>query len=200
MRAVARWQCMASTVTVAPAKSSISRSAGTAVISLPSAATVTWPSTGRSSAAHALTRCKGEAPAVRSNDRRKLLPSTATTPDRTAANAAMKRWNAAWNAAGSRSRKMRLNVSWLGGPPASVRNSRSSSSFASAKSAISTQLSAPHRLAHSAMNKTFSRSCCRRFPVRGSSTPSNAARNRSIVASPSREADNRIPHPNHFIP
>ena len=46
-------------------------------------------------------------------------------------------------AAGSSSRNSRENVSWLGRPPGSARKSRNSASRSRAKSAKSTQLSAP---------------------------------------------------------
>lgn len=73
-------------------------------------------------------------------------------------------------ARGSSSRNTRLNVSWLGTPFSSRRNSRNRSSRSAAKSAKSEQCSAPHTDAVSAMVKTSSRSWRLALPVRGSVT------------------------------
>ena len=81
--------------------------------------------------------CKADWPLALSCERRKTLPSIATTPWHCRENAAMNRWNAAPNLTGSSSRNSRLNVSWLGNPLLRLRNSRRNDSFAFANSAIS---------------------------------------------------------------
>src|SRR3954464_8854508 len=73
---------MASAVTIVPWSDNSASSFGTAVISLLLPSTATCPSTSRWSAAQALTRCRGDCPAARSNERRRVLPSRATTPAR----------------------------------------------------------------------------------------------------------------------
>ena len=75
-----RWQLSASAVTMQPSSDSIARSLGTAVISLDFASTAIWPRTNRCSPPQALTMCSGEPAEARSNERRKVLPSTAITP------------------------------------------------------------------------------------------------------------------------
>lgn len=76
-------------------------------------------------------------------------------------------------AAGSRSRKIRENVSWLGIPFSSRRKSRNKTSRSTAKSAKSEQLSAPQIDAVSAIVRTSKRSCRLAFPVRGSGKAAN---------------------------
>jgi hypothetical protein len=46
---------------------------------------------------HALTMCNADLPLARSNERRKTLPSMATTPSNCSENCAMKRWNESGN-------------------------------------------------------------------------------------------------------
>src|SRR4051812_24450043 len=53
---------------------------------------------------------------TRSNERRSVLPSTATTPRRLSAKRCMKRVKQVSNAFGSSRRNTRLKVSWLGVP------------------------------------------------------------------------------------
>src|SRR5215204_5712623 len=81
---------MASAVTTTPERLSILSNCGTAVISLDLSPTATCPSPRRCSAAQAETRCSGEAPAARSNERRSVLPSSATTPGQPSAKWRMK--------------------------------------------------------------------------------------------------------------
>ena len=73
--AISFWQPIASSVTVAPLSSSSSNNSGMAVISLDFASTATCPKVSRVSLAQALTRCKGERPAARVDEPRRVLPS-----------------------------------------------------------------------------------------------------------------------------
>ena len=182
--AVAFWQCIASAVTVQPSSASSAKISGGAVISLPS--TLRWPSTSRCAQLQALIRWSGPQPARRSNERRAVLPSTATTCSIRAAKAATKRPKQASNPAGSSSRNRRENVSWLGMPPGSARKRRKNGSFARPNAAMSTQLSAPHHVAPSAISRISSRSCRCALPVRGSARSAKHARNRSMPPLPSR--------------
>ncbi len=111
-----------------------------------------------------LTRCSGVVLRPRSKAPRSALPSTETTPLICWAKAAMNSRNAASKANGSRMRNTRLNVSWLGIPCSSPRNCRSNPSFATPKSAMSAQPSAPHSTAAKAMTRISVRSC-RAFPA-----------------------------------
>lgn len=77
---VARWQCIASAVIARPISASNSSSLGRAVISFDLPSTAIWPRNSRSSQAQALTRCSGDFADARSKERRRVLPSTATTP------------------------------------------------------------------------------------------------------------------------
>src|SRR5215208_1866997 len=56
--------------------------------------------------------CGGDLPAARSNERRSVLPSTATTPRRVSAKRRRKRVKQVSNAFGSSRRDTRLKVSW----------------------------------------------------------------------------------------
>ena len=112
-----------------------------------------------------MTKCSGVARAPASQAPARDLPSIATTvpaspvrPDRRSAKAAVKRRNAISNAAGSRKRKTRLNVSWLGIPCGRASNSRRRGSLARPNSAMSQQVSAPHRVAAKAMTKISAKS------------------------------------------
>src|SRR5215208_5261338 len=58
-----------------PLRSKLCSSVRAAVISFSPGATATWPSTRRRSQAKALTTCRGEVWAARSNERRSVLPS-----------------------------------------------------------------------------------------------------------------------------
>src|SRR4028119_1899382 len=77
--AIAVWQPMASTVTMLFPRANRSRSSGMAVIPFDWSSTQRWPSTRSCSLAQALTRCSGACPCLRSNERRSVLPSMATT-------------------------------------------------------------------------------------------------------------------------
>src|SRR3954468_21820006 len=98
-----------------PLSDNSSSSCGTAVISLDLPSTATWPSSRRCSADQAWTICSGDLPVTRSNERRSVLPSTATTPRRLSAKRCMKRVKQVSNAFGSSRRNTRLKVSWLSG-------------------------------------------------------------------------------------
>src|SRR5829696_8754354 len=101
---------MASAVTPTPERLSILSNCGTAVISLDLSPTATCPSTRRCSVAQAETRCSGEAPAARSKERRRVLPSSATTPGQPSAKWRMKtsrRGTALDQAVGTPARKYR---------------------------------------------------------------------------------------------
>jgi len=78
--AMSRWQLSASTVTIVPLSEIISSSFGTAVISVDLASVAICASTGRCSQPRGLTICRGDLPLARSNERRRTLPSIATTP------------------------------------------------------------------------------------------------------------------------
>ena len=78
-------------VTMAPFSESILSSLGTAVISLDLASVAICASTRRCSQPQALTMCRGDLPLARSNERRKTLPSMATTPSIPLEKAAMNR-------------------------------------------------------------------------------------------------------------
>src|SRR4051794_29100931 len=73
------WQPMASSVTMLFFRASRSSSSGMAVISFDVSSTQRWPSTRSCSLAQALTRCSGACSCLRSNERRSVLPSMATT-------------------------------------------------------------------------------------------------------------------------
>src|SRR3954453_20102278 len=132
---------MASAVTTTPERLSILSNCGTAVISLDLSPTATCPSTRRCSAAQAETRCSGEAPAARSKERRRVLPSSATTPGQPSAKWRMNARKQAWNCAGSSSRNTRENVSWLGMPCRSVGTSSRKVGLARPNRTMSVQVS-----------------------------------------------------------
>ena len=114
------------------------------IVSLDFASVATCASTRRCSQPHALTMCSDDLPLARSNERRRTLPSMATTPWHCRENLEVKRWNDAWNWSGSSWRNRRLNVSWLGGPLASRRKPRRNFSFSRANRAMSTAPWPPH--------------------------------------------------------
>ena len=97
---------------------------------------------------------------------RRLWPEEArvrrATPCETFANASV-------ISAGSSRRKRRLKLSWLGAPCGRSTICANSASLAAAKSAMSTQVLAPHRVAASAMNSIAAKSC-RALKSRGSRT------------------------------
>src|SRR5262245_7222300 len=170
--AMARLQCKASAVTMQPlSDSSLIASKAPATSLRPGARRCA--KTSRCSAAQTLTTCRGVALAPLAKAPLIALPSIATTPLRRLllAKATMNCAKAASKATGSSRRNTRLKVSWLGMPCSRRRISRSISSLALPKSAMSEQLSAPHRTAASAMNSS-SRRLYRAFPARGSSTAS----------------------------
>ena len=88
---MARWQLSASAVTIVPFSDSISSSFGTAVISLDLASVAICASTRRCSQPQAQTMCNGDLPLALSNERRRTLPSIATTPSHGSEKPAMKR-------------------------------------------------------------------------------------------------------------
>ena len=78
--AMVRWQPIASMVTTAPCNSSNCNNSGIAVISFDLFATLHCPSTSRCCELHAEIIWIGPCSAARSNERRNVFPSTATTP------------------------------------------------------------------------------------------------------------------------
>src|SRR3954469_25225017 len=113
---------MASRVTMLPCRANWSSNAGMAVISLDLSATQRWPSTGPCALAQALTMCSGARSCLRSNERRSVLPSMATTSrSKPAASEAAQAVKQASNASGSISMKTRRNVSCEGMPFGSSR-------------------------------------------------------------------------------
>ncbi len=79
VRAISFWQPMASMVSMQPDTSSCWSNSGIAVISLDLASVRVWPSTREFSEAQALTMWMASLPALRSRERRRVLPSTAIT-------------------------------------------------------------------------------------------------------------------------
>ena len=67
-------------VTIVPFSASMASNFGTAVISFDFASVAIWASTMRCSQPQALTMCSAEVFEARSNERRRTLPSIATTP------------------------------------------------------------------------------------------------------------------------
>jgi hypothetical protein len=106
----------------------------------------------------------------------------------------MKAVKASANAFGSRSRKTRLTVSWLGGLYGRSTISRNSSARPAAKSAMSTQLLAPHRVADSDTNRIIP-SLCRALKSRGSFTSRKIDKSATIGPSQQRESPLRISFP-----
>src|ERR671913_2573070 len=102
---------MASAVTPPPERLSLLSHCGTAVIAWDLSPTAPCPSTRRCSVAQAETRGSGEAPAARSKERRRVLPSSATTPGQPSAKWRMKpesrRGTALDQAVGTPARKYR---------------------------------------------------------------------------------------------
>jgi hypothetical protein len=94
-----------------PFSDSISSSFGTAVISLDLASVAICASTRRCSQPQALTMCSADFSLARSKERRRTLPSIATTPRTVSAKRVMKCGNAAPNCVGSSWRNSRLKVS-----------------------------------------------------------------------------------------
>src|SRR3954452_9121194 len=72
-----------------------------------------------------------------------------------------------------------------------------SARFAAAKSAMSTQLRAPHNVAASAMNSSAGSSYCAVWP-RGSSMPAKTARTASMQVSPEAGDTPENPRPQHW--
>src|SRR5208337_2646072 len=87
---MARWQLSASAVAIVPFSLSIFSSFGTAVISFDFASVAICASTRRCSQPHAETMCNGDLPLALSNERRRTLPSIATTPSHCSEKPAMK--------------------------------------------------------------------------------------------------------------
>src|SRR3954462_9829706 len=173
-----RWQLSASAVTIQPLSDSSSSSFGTAVISLDLPSTAIWPSSRRCSADQAWTICSGDLPVTRSNERRSVLPSTATTPRRLSAKRCMKRVKQVSNAFGSSRRNTRLKVSWLGVPWRRRRNCRRYGALISPNSAMSEQSSPPDSKVQSAIINNSCRSW-RALSRRGSTTSAKQATNSS---------------------
>src|SRR3954466_136467 len=195
--AMAGWQWSASAVTVQPLRLRPFRSASVAFTSEPPGARAAAMAS-RVSASQTLTIRGGRWARPLSYPRRSAFASTATTPcgggsPSPCRSAVMKAAKARASSSGSRRRSMSEKVSCEGGPCRSRTISRRSSSRPSAKSAISTQLFAPHKVAASAMNKTSARSC-RAFASRGSRTSRKIARSAHIGLPPHRESPLRI-HP-----
>src|SRR5579885_1596150 len=88
---------------------------------------------------------------------------------------------------GSSRRNSREKQSWLGAPCGKSTISPRPASLALQKSAISTQLFAPHRVAIKATNSIEAQSC-RAFKSRGSRTSRRIEINFSIEASSNQEA------------
>src|SRR5512147_124894 len=121
------------------------------------------------------------------------MPRAGPRPN-SARRAVMKAVKAWARSGGSRSRKTRLKVSWLGGPCGRSMISRRSSSRPAAKSAMSTQLLAPHRVAASDTNRIMPRSC-RALTSRGSFTARKIHKSAAIRPPHQRESPLRIPFP-----
>src|SRR6266851_2983667 len=122
----------------------------------------------------------------------KRLPPPATTPlagpsPRPARSALTKQAKVRAISSGSSRRNTRLKLSWLGGPWRRSTISASSASWAAAKSAISTEDFAPHKVAASAMNSIAARSCCA-LKSRGSRTSRKIEMSVSIEALPNQES------------
>lgn len=147
---------------------SIAQWARAAVISFSPSATAHWPMLTRAPVPKAVTTCRAERPAARSNERRKVLPSIASTPSPSAPRSSRKAAKARPKASGSSIRNTREKVSWLDKPLSRRRNSCSSGWRNRAKPAKSTQVSAPQTEATSAMVRISSNSCRRALPHRGS--------------------------------
>src|SRR5450830_1146755 len=96
----------------------------------------------------------------------------------------MKPMNQAWNRSGSSSRNTRLNVSWLGTPCSSLRNSCKNSSFDRPNSAMSAQVSPPLSSVQNPITRISCSSCRFAFPVRGSSKSSKISSNSSMAPHP----------------
>src|SRR4051812_34112182 len=161
-----------------PLSDSSSSSFGTAVISLDLPSTAIWPSSRRCSADQAWTICSGDLPVTRSNERRSVLPSTATTPRRLSAKRCMKRVKQVSNAFGSSRRNTRLKVSWLGVPWRRRRNCRRYGALISPNSAMSEQSSPPDSKVQSAIINNSCRSW-RALSRRGATTSAKQATNSS---------------------
>src|SRR3954468_23772903 len=113
--AIARWHPMASRVTMLSTRTNWSSKAGMAMISLDLSAPQRWPSTSPCALAQALTRCNGARSCLRSNERRSVLPSMATTSrSKPAASEAAQAMKQASNASGSISMNTRRKVSCRG--------------------------------------------------------------------------------------
>src|SRR5712691_922473 len=118
--------------------------------------------------------------------------AAATTPlagssPRPARSALTKRAKVWAISSGSSRRNTRLKQSWLGGPWRRSTISASSASWAAAKSAISTQDFAPHKVAASAMNSIAARLCCA-VKSRGSRTSRKIEMSVSSEALPNQES------------
>src|SRR5450830_153443 len=96
----------------------------------------------------------------------------------------MKPMNQAWNRSGSSSRNTRLNVSWLGTPCSSLKNSCKNSSFDRPNSAMSAQVSPPLSSVQNPITRISCSSCRFAFPVRGSSKSSKISSNSSMAPHP----------------
>lgn len=161
---MAVWQPSASMVTVAPARASSRSSTGIAVIAFDLSSTATCPRTSPLAPAQALTRCSAACPSARSWERRRVLPSIATT-GATARVQAMKQWP---NAAGSRRAKSRPKVSWLGMPWGRPWKVRGHASLVRPNAAIAAHPSPPQITVHSAMVMMSSSRCSFVRSTRGS--------------------------------
>src|SRR4051794_30373802 len=121
---------------------------------------------------------RNDLPVARSNERRSVLPSTATTPRRLSAKRCMKRVKQVSNAFGSSRRNTRLKVSWLGAPCRRHRNWRRYGALISPNSAMSEQSSPPDSKVQSAIINNSCRSW-RALSRRGSTTSAKQATNSS---------------------
>lgn len=167
---MARWQPIASMVTMAPLSASSSNSLGIAAISLDFSAVASWPNTRRLRQAQALTMCSGRRPRARSCEPRAVLPSTATiSPPVAPATAWVQLRKHSPKPFGVR-REMTFAMQSCDGTPLSKRpNWRSQWSFSRPSSSIDSQPSAPLATAQIASNTMSSKAWRRLRSTLGSS-------------------------------
>ena len=130
-------------VTVAPFKSSSSRSSGIAVISLDLASVATWPNVNRASQAQADTKCNGFCLVALSKEPRKVFPSMAMCFPISRPTSSIHCVTQADSLAGSSRENTQPKVSCEGTPFFSGRNVRSQSSRSLPNRSMSAQLSDP---------------------------------------------------------
>lgn len=156
-----------------PAHSRTVHHSGIAVSSWLFAATATWPNTRPVSVAHALTQCNGLRPIARSKRCREVLPSTAmpwlpSCPPVCSRTPSSQPRMQVRNASGVNRAHTRAHVSCDGRPWGRARKRVHQAYCARPYSARSTQVSAPHITAHTAMTTISSHRCLFVRSIRGS--------------------------------